>query len=138
MANNGRDAGKERFWRAVFGRQAQSGLAVAEFCRREGLSQPSFYAWRRTIAARGGRGEKPTASRSRAVGFVPVRLSHPAPRSAAAATSLSEAPSITIELSGGLVLRLPEAISPQRLAALVRALEARGLESGALTVEAVR
>jgi len=137
MANKGRDAGKERFWRDVLGRQAKSGLSVAAFCRREGLTQPSFYAWRRTIAKRGGRSEKPAVLRSRAVRFVPVRLGHRSPRSGAAANSLSEAPSIRIELTGGLVLRLPEAISPQWLAALVRTLEAPGLESRALMVEAV-
>jgi hypothetical protein len=50
MANGKRDAGKEALWREVLARQAESGLSVAEFCRREKLGQPSFYAWRRALA----------------------------------------------------------------------------------------
>lgn len=34
-------------WAQVIRRHESSGLSVAEFCRREDLSPPSFYAWRR-------------------------------------------------------------------------------------------
>lgn len=37
-------------WAEVLGRHESSGLSVAEFCRREDLSPPSFYAWRRRRA----------------------------------------------------------------------------------------
>lgn len=33
-------------WREVLARFAQSGLAVVAFCRRERISQASFYRWR--------------------------------------------------------------------------------------------
>ena len=33
-------------WRRVLSRQAQSGLSIAEFCRREGLSPQSLSWWR--------------------------------------------------------------------------------------------
>ena len=52
MANYLRDPGPERFWRGVLRRQARSGLGVRAFCRDAGLSEPSFYAWRRTIRQR--------------------------------------------------------------------------------------
>jgi hypothetical protein len=87
---------------------------VAEFCRREGLSQPSFYAWRRTIAQRDS--AKRSKPRQPAPGFLPVRLSDAAPRVGVEA-------SITIELAEGLVLRLSEATPAVRVAELVRALE---------------
>ena len=87
---------------------------MAEFCRREGLSQPSFYAWRRTIAQRDGRRANHSDSGARAVGFLPVRLREVAPRVEA---------SITIELSEGLVLRLAESTPAERVAELVRALQ---------------
>lgn len=35
------------FWRMAIQMQRESGLPVAEFCRREGLHPASFYAWRR-------------------------------------------------------------------------------------------
>lgn len=36
-------------WRQFFHEHAKSGLTVAAFCRRAGVSQPSFYAWRRRL-----------------------------------------------------------------------------------------
>ncbi len=67
MANKQYDGDKEQYWRDVLRRQAGSGLSVAEFCRGEGLSQPSFYAWRRTISQRDGRRAKHCDSGARAV-----------------------------------------------------------------------
>jgi hypothetical protein len=34
-----------RFWELAIELRSSSGLSVAEFCRREGLKEPSFYAW---------------------------------------------------------------------------------------------
>jgi hypothetical protein len=47
-----RDAAKHRFWRGCVTRWRKSGLSVREFCRREALSEPSFYAWRRELTRR--------------------------------------------------------------------------------------
>jgi transposase-like protein len=33
-------------WRAVFGRQARSGLSVPKFCAQESINPSSFYRWR--------------------------------------------------------------------------------------------
>jgi transposase-like protein len=46
------DAGKERFWRRMVRDWRKSGLSVRAFCRAHGLSEPSMYAWRRTLAQR--------------------------------------------------------------------------------------
>jgi hypothetical protein len=40
---------KELQWRDVLRRQANSGLSIRQFCARERISQPSFYAWRRRL-----------------------------------------------------------------------------------------
>jgi|SRR5580704_6937840 hypothetical protein len=48
----GRDRGKERFWRGLLREWRRSGLSVREFCIAEGVSEPSFYDWRRMIAQR--------------------------------------------------------------------------------------
>jgi hypothetical protein len=109
-----RSGEREREWRGVLRRQARSRLSVAEFCRREELSQPSFYAWRRTITQCDGRRLDRSDSDAQEVGFLPVRLGEVAPRVEA---------SIVIELTEGLVLRLPEATSAVRVAELVRALQ---------------
>jgi hypothetical protein len=47
-----RNPQKERFWRQMLKRWHSSGLTVQVFCRQCQLSQASFYAWRRTLAAR--------------------------------------------------------------------------------------
>ena len=49
---------KEEFWRFVLSQWIESGLSVRDFCRQEGLSEPSFYAWRRKIADRDAVGRK--------------------------------------------------------------------------------
>jgi hypothetical protein len=112
MAGATRSGEREREWRDVLRRQARSCLSVAEFCRREELSQPSFYAWRRTITERDS--AKRSKPRQPVPGFLPVRLREVAPRVEA---------SITIELAESLVLRLPEATPAARVAELVRALQ---------------
>jgi hypothetical protein len=111
MANK-RDRVKERFWRDALARQATSGLSVRSFCRHQRLSEASFYAWRRTIARRDGQAN--LAIRWKRPAFVPLTLGERPRREA----------SFTIELAGGRVLRLPEAVPAERLAEIVRALEA--------------
>ncbi len=104
MAKIQRDAEKERRWREVLSRQASSGLSVREFCKRERLTESQFYAWRRTIGERDG--ESTPA-------FLQVALSDPT----------KGEPSITIELAGGHVLKLPASTPAAWLAELVLALE---------------
>jgi hypothetical protein len=55
---------KERFWRRVVRQWRNSGLSVRAFCADKDLAEPSFYAWRRTIAERD----------AAAVRFVPVHI----------------------------------------------------------------
>lgn len=50
---------KESRWRDVVHRQADSGLSLREFCTKEGISQPSFYAWRRKLGERKGSTSRP-------------------------------------------------------------------------------
>jgi transposase-like protein len=51
-----RDAQKEQYWRLVMEEFDASGLSVREFCRREGLRESSFYAWRRELGQRDANG----------------------------------------------------------------------------------
>ena len=53
MAGRGkRDGGKERFWRRTLRLWRRSGLSVRAFCAEHGLTESSFYSWRRIIAER--------------------------------------------------------------------------------------
>ena len=108
MANRIRDPGREAFWRRTLTAFGKSGLSVRAFCRREKLHESAFYAWRRTIKERGPRqrGRKRPA-------FMPLVLDN-----------IPAAAGITLELRGGRTLRLSESFPVERLAALVRAVEA--------------
>jgi transposase-like protein len=47
-----RDPNLDRTWRQCIQRQSASGLSIAAFCRREGVSPRLFYAWRDRLKAR--------------------------------------------------------------------------------------
>lgn len=122
-----RDPGRERFWRETLARFRASGLSVRGFCRRENLGEPLFYAWRRTIGERDaetktartrpGRRRRARLRRTRPIGagtppaFLPV-------------VTAQEPPGMALELRGGRVLRFVDSTPAERVAELVRALEA--------------
>jgi transposase-like protein len=87
--NKQRDPGKERFWRRVVQQWRVSGLSVRQFCQLRELSEPSFYAWRRTLRQRDTEAT-PTP-------FLPVRIV-PEPTGAAVAVADADALSIGLEL----------------------------------------
>lgn len=79
-----RDPHKERFWRRTIKQHQQSGLSIRDFCREHGISEPSFYGWRRELQNRyqressscpAGLTEKPEPNAEPSVAtFLPVRL----------------------------------------------------------------
>jgi hypothetical protein len=67
---------KRAQWRQRLGRFARSELTVAEFCRREGVSVPAFYQWRRRLAessSDNGKGGRPARA-----SFLPVQITQDA------------------------------------------------------------
>jgi transposase len=97
-----------RLWVERLERFGRANQTVAQFCAAEGVSVPSFYVWKRTLASDATSPDPVTPT------LVPIRLT-PSPA----------APPIEVVFPSGTVLRLPADYSPQHLAALVRALEAR-------------
>lgn len=137
MANKMRDAAKERFWREVLKRFAASGLSVRAFCRREGLAESMFYAWRQTLGKRDAEAKRPVHGLPAAAKQAIVKAAKQA------APRQPQRPAqppvflpllvrdngqpqgvITLELAGGRLLRLPEAIPAARLTEIIVALEA--------------
>lgn len=57
-------------WRRRLARFRQGRQSVAEFCRREGVSAPSFYLWRKRLAQPAGPAGEPVELGD----FAPVRL----------------------------------------------------------------
>jgi hypothetical protein len=81
-------------WRQCLQRFERSGLSAVAFCTKEGVSAPSFYAWRRRLrlppAEQASRAAVPPADVAR---LVSVRL-------------LPAATPVELVLPGGAVLRL--------------------------------
>ena len=101
-------AATRRQWVERLDRFRRSGLTVTQFCDAEGVSTPSFYVWKRSLAATPAVPPPPTV--------VPIRLT-PSPPPPTAAIELS--------LPGGAVVRFPADIRPDVLVAILRGVEDR-------------
>ncbi len=121
MAKEHRDRAKERRWREHLAAWRRSGQSVRAYCAGQGLSEPSFYSWRRLLTQRDGRsgartvpGSK-TAAAALASGspFVPVRL----------VEDTAPATALEVILRGGRVLRVAAGFSAQTLREVVAVLE---------------
>ena len=86
-----RDARKEQQWRQRIRQWRASGLTVRAFCEERGLSEPSFYAWRRELSERYGAASV----------FVPVQVVADEPRLAAGALELVVSGSRTVLVRPG-------------------------------------
>jgi transposase len=112
-----RDTDKERFWRARVVQWRRSGLSVREFCRREGLSEPLFYSWRRELAKREMSESLATGVKGLATHFVPVRIVAP--------PSVGQTTAIEIVLSRGQRVRVRPGFDRDTLQAVLDLLEQR-------------
>jgi hypothetical protein len=101
---------REEFWREKLERFADSGQSVCGFCASQGLSQPSFYSWRRRLAD-GNAAAASMARRRSAPAFVPV---HVAAESSAG---------MEIVLRGDRRIRVCGPVDPAALVDVVSALE---------------
>jgi transposase len=110
MALGKHNSGKEQYWRGVVLRWQRSGLTVRAYCDQHGLSEPSFYVWRRTIAAR-DRQAATTATES-VPAFVSVRVTPPPAMSA-----------LEIVVGAGRVIRVMPGFDAATLRNLLAVLE---------------
>ncbi len=109
---NQRRSSKERFWRRMLRQWQHRGLSIRDFCAREDLSEPTFYAWRRTLARQDA--ESPR--------FVPVQV---VPDSKPVATQEGCGSGLELVLSTGRVLRIGPGYDEPTLRRLLALLEER-------------
>jgi hypothetical protein len=102
-------AAARQLWVECLERFARSGLTATQFCAAEGLALPSFYAWKRRLAA-----EHPDSPAATAADEQPGPPLLPVCLRPAAAPELI--------LPGGAVLRIPPGCDLDWLRALVVAL----------------
>jgi len=112
----------EQQWRDRLRRWRDSGRSVREFCWREGVSEPSFYQWRKRLKRDGGRAANPSV-------FVPVEVVDSPGRAGPSADNGSQAGMLVeIALPGGVAVRLAVQVDEPHLRSLLRAVvaETRG------------
>jgi len=118
VAGTRRSVEKEAFWRKILARQRRSGLSVREFCQGEGVSEGSFYAWRRELLKRDTATPDVEDNRDTGRRLVPVevvsdKVISPS-RTMTGASNMLEI--ITHE---GLTLRFDDRTRPETIAAVV-------------------
>jgi hypothetical protein len=89
-------------WRERIGQWKRSKLTVAEFCRREHLSQPSFFQWRKRLEVDAEPDQSPR--------FVELRP-----------PAWPATPGVQIALPSGAVVTLSGQTSPELITVVVRA-----------------
>jgi hypothetical protein len=98
------------YWRKMIAAQAKSGLPISKFCKREGLTEGSFYQWRKklasAVAADAARMSPPTTMP--ATRFVPIELEPPV------------AASFEVSFPNGCRLAVPSQFEETTLRRLVR------------------
>lgn len=98
-------AATRQLWVERLQRFAASDLRPAAFCAQEGVSLPSFYAWKRRLAAPDG---SPSPQQDPGPRLLPVRLPPPA--------------AVEVVLPHGTLLRLQPGCDPAWVRTLVEAL----------------
>jgi hypothetical protein len=84
----------EGLWRDRLARFRKSDLTVTEFCRREGVSTPSFYQWRKRLGQAAAESQPVRSAENTAHSpFVPVKVF---------SSMLAE-----IEFPNGITVRVP-------------------------------
>jgi len=127
MARRGapRNGAKERSWRRLIQRWRRSGMTIRDFCVEHDVSEPSFFAWRRTIADRDRQSGPPRADgygngdsnkTQDSPAFVPLRV----------VSTVSTTPAGTafeVVLRDGRIVRMPAGFDPATLRQLLAILE---------------
>ena len=114
----------EAAWRDRLVRFRECGLTVKEYCRQEGVSDPSFYQWRQRLnmVPQGSKrvrrsGGRPTKT-VKAQPFVPVKVS-----SSEGSSNLGMA---EVELPNGVLIRVPAMHAEALRVAILTGIEACG------------
>ena len=119
-----RNSKKEQEWRERVQRWQQSGESVRAFCRREGLHESAFFAWRRELQRRGQERQavrterkqvKPSTS-AKPIRFFPVQV--------ALENRTGDPGGVEILLDAGRAIRVRPGFDRQTLAEVLAILEA--------------
>jgi len=103
------DTDQQQFWQMVLETFKGSGLSVRNFCKKEGLSEPAFYAWRKKLT----KNDEPIDANSSAFIEVSIPKDSPAP--------------LELVLSSGNTLKINSGTDSETLTNVLSALCETGL-----------
>lgn len=126
MSRSKRSREQAAFWQLAVAEFATSGLTVRAFCAGEGLSEPSFYAWRRKLRQRTPPARAQPSPATNEPALIPVTVA--AATEATSSRNQLGASLLEIVTPGGFTLRFPSDIEPQQLCVLLSVV-ARGQEA---------
>lgn len=92
------DTDQRQFWQMVLETFKSSGLSVRQFCQQEGLSEPSFYSWRKRLSTP----QKPDPGKGSPQPDSFIQISMPTAKSGV----------LELILASGHTLRIPSDIDP--------------------------
>jgi len=104
---------RRRFWQMVIETWQDSGMSISKFCKAEGLSEGTFYNWRKRLSGRGSQRNKPAGPSPSA--FIEVAM----PKS-------DHAP-LELLLSSGHTLRISSTADNKILSNVILVLRQAGL-----------
>ena len=112
--DSNKETDQRQFWQMAVEAWQASGLSVRQFCKQEGLSEPSFYGWRKRLKKSSGPKPEHRTDCS-PESFIQVSL------------PTASAPAIELVLSSGHTLRISVGVDRKTLTAILSALGEAGL-----------
>ena len=113
---------RRQFWQELFAKRAALGLSVAQVCQEAGVSQATFYAWRKRLQS-SPRGSAAVGSRrgltKTASPMVPVRI-------IADRSDADHPPTMIVELPGAVRVQIPPGCDASTIQAVLQAVSAFG------------
>ena len=101
---------RRQFWQTAIEAHRQSGLSIAAFCKKEGLSEAAYYYWRRKLAG----------------GVLQAKEKSP-PDFLEVVVAGSHNAALELVFSGGPTLRIPPGADHKNLSHVLSALRQAGL-----------
>lgn len=115
-----RSEAKEQFWRQIVEAHAGSGLSVRRYCSDRGITEPSFFAWRKELARRDAAAkEKRARTASTNQSPAPIRFA----QLQIASGELAGAACLEIVLPTGVRIRVPRGACRDTLSDVLGVLE---------------
>jgi transposase-like protein len=110
-------ADRRRFWQELFAKRKALGLSVARVCQEAGVSQATFYAWRKRLQSsrQTSAAVRPRRSRTKTASpLVPVRI-------VPDRTDADRTRTMIVELAGAVRVQIPPGCDASTVQAVLQA-----------------